>query len=105
MLAIGFIGVFLCVASVMLFGHDITRFMSDEMFGAGGHFSITSAAVFLQLYIPKAWAVLHNWSQTMPPGHIALTVVNFFIQLPASLIGGVIGVLLVIVGFRVKFGR
>jgi hypothetical protein len=98
MLILGIIGAVLCVASVMLFGLDITRFISE------GNFIITSIGTVLQLHFPSVWKVLADWAVTMPPGDIKVQIVSFITSISASLIGIIIGAVLVVVGFRIKRG-
>jgi hypothetical protein len=103
-LVIGIIGVLICQASVILLGIDITAYVNSG-FILGGMFKLTNVLLVFNHWAPLLWTEIVNYMNTAPVS-LQKTFLEFFVTLPATLVGLIIGFGLIYLGFRVgKFGR
>jgi hypothetical protein len=93
---VGILGIIVCVASVMLFGLDISHFLSE------GRFVITDIASFMARNLPGAWGHVTTWANTMPQGDILVRVVSAITSIPMTLVGLAIGGVLIVIGFQMR---
>jgi hypothetical protein len=95
MLIFGFIGVVLCLASVILLGNDISTFINN------GHFKFTQILDIMHNSVPDYWIRVVNYINDGPLS-LQKTITEFCVALPASVMGLILGFCFVLLGFRVR---
>jgi hypothetical protein len=99
-LIIGFLGVIICLASMVVLGSDITAYINSG-FLISGHFKFTTLMDTLHVWRPDTWMMLVNY---INEGAVSFqkTVVETAVEIPMPLLGLAVGFLCVLVGFRVE---
>lgn len=99
-LAIGIIGVLVCLASVILLGLDLSRYISDGILS--GRFHMTRILELMRVWTPDFWTQTVNFINTQPQGAFSSNLVEYGTAIPATIIGILIGFGLVVIGFRIR---
>ncbi len=101
MLVIGFIGVFMCMASMVLLGGDVSRYINDAYMEKIKTFKITKILDVMHSWMPDFWGKTVAYVNDAPVS-MQKTFAIIFLNLPASLVGLMIGITLVVIGFKVQ---
>lgn len=96
---VGLIGVVICAASMLLLGMDITHMIKD------GTLDITTVLDIMYRFTPDLWADVVNWINSKPANSGIAMGAGFLLSLSATLVGLLIGGLLVVIGFHMKHGK
>jgi hypothetical protein len=99
-LAIGVLGVLICLASVILLGLDISRYIASGILQSSLH--MTRILELMHVWTPVMWTHTVNFINYQPNGAFASTFVSYATAIPAMIIGILIGLLLVIFGFKIR---
>lgn len=99
-LSIGIIGVLLCLASAVLLGLDISRYITSGILD--GNFRMTTILELMRSWTPIYWTETVNFINTQPKGPFTSTLVNYGVSIPATIIGLLIGFGLVMFGFKIQ---
>lgn len=100
LLAMGIFGVLVCLASVVLLGTDISAYINSGLI-PGGAFKLTNILEVMRKWTPELWTTTVNYINGSEPS-FQKTFTEFAVSLPATVIGLMIGIGLVMVGFRVE---
>ncbi len=101
MLVIGFIGVFMCMASMVLLGGDVSRYINDAYMEKIKSFKITKILDVMHSWMPDFWGKTVAYINDAPVS-MQKTFAIIFLNLPASLVGLMIGITLVVIGFKIQ---
>ncbi len=101
LLAIGVVGVIVCLASVVLLGLDISRYIM-EGFILSGKFHMTTILELMRVWTPDLWTRTVNYINNQPQGESWAAVVHFGVSIPAMAVGLLFGLILVVIGFRIR---
>jgi hypothetical protein len=99
-LAIGIFGVLVCLASVILLGLDLSRYIASGILQSSFH--MTRILELMHVWTPMTWTQTVNFINYQPNGALASTIVSFATAIPAMIIGVLIGLGLVIFGFKIR---
>ncbi len=99
-LAIGIIGVILCLASVILLGLDLSRYISVGILD--GNFHMTKILELMRGWAPEYWTETVNFINTQPKGAFMSNLVDYGVSVPATIIGVLVGFGLVMFGFKIR---
>jgi hypothetical protein len=100
MLIFGIFGTILSLVSVVLLGADITHYINVSLPNHTG-FKFTKILDVMHRWMPDLWAQTVNYING-EGATFGKTVTEFCVNLPACIIGLMVGFGLVLVGFRVR---
>lgn len=100
LLAIGVVGVIICLASVVLLGLDISRYITAGILSSKFH--MTTILELMRVWTPDLWTQTVNDINNRAQGEFWPAAVHFGVSIPATVIGLLLGVILVVIGFRIR---
>jgi hypothetical protein len=100
MLIIGILGVVMCLTSAIVLGVDLTTYINSG-FIMSGTLKFTSILETMRTWLPDTWMVLINYVNNAEPS-LQKTITVFLLDFPVCFVGFGIGLLFVIIGFRVQ---
>lgn len=89
------------MASMVLLGADVSRYLNDAFLENAKTFKITKILDVIHSWTPDFWGKTIAYINDAPVS-LQKTVATFVVNLPASLVGLMIGIILVVIGFKVQ---
>lgn len=99
-LGIGIFGVLVCLASVILLGLDLSRYIGGGLMD--GRMHMTRILELMHIWTPETWLKTVNFINIEPNGPVASRLLDYAVSIPATIVGLLLGGLLVVFGFRIR---
>lgn len=93
---LGWIGIALVVIGILTFGHDINQLLNT------GQMSFSSVDKAFGTLLPAYWQPVAQFVQSFPPYNVVGKILNFILEMSASLLTLILGGIAIYVGFRMN---